>query len=326
MICRLLPLLVTLSPIAWTCTIVFSLVPVGPNFQVKVDGQGRPVQGMQIELTGQGRKFAKTDKNGIARFRHIAPGDYSVRANSFAASESAVRVSVGGPSGVIVPLRWPAIGLLTSSALQGVIRGPGFFPSRSQPILSIDLVESISGRVLKSFQTTESGEFNVQGVAPGLYFLNLKPSGLTAWSEEEINGPIAIAIDATASADHVAVDLAWTSCGLWYANSAICPGDDLRGARLAGQVQDETEAAIAGASIMLFDRDKKLIEQSRSDNAGNFAFQRSAPGTYQIIVTEPGFTPLIRIVHLSPTNNAALPSPLNVKLGLIGRCSIASAQ
>src|SRR5260370_37694789 len=120
-------------------------------------------------------------------------------------------------------------------------------------MLSLALLEGISGLHLKSIQTTQSGEFSFVNVAPGLYFLRLNPSGLKGWSGEPITGLIAVAVDSSAPADHLDLELGWTSCGLTYTDRNKCSPSDLQVEQLCGQVHDTSGAVIPGADILLFD-------------------------------------------------------------------------
>src|SRR5205814_1388096 len=146
-------------------------------------------------------------------------------------------------------------------SLKGTMHGWDYVPGQSQPRLSLDLLEGSSGRLLKSVQTADTGEFSFEGAAPGLYFLSLRPSGLRAQSGEPITGLIAVAVDHGAPTDHLDIDLGWTSCGLWYADRNKCPQPDLNIAQLSGQVLDVTGAAISGATILLFDHTQTLVER-----------------------------------------------------------------
>src|SRR5262249_24630305 len=92
--------------------------------------------------------------------------------------------------------RTASIAPIVVRSLKGTLRGPDYLPGQSQPRLSLDLLEGNSGRRLKSLETTDSGEFNFESAAPGLYFLSLKTSGL-----------IAVAVDPGALTDYLDVDL-----------------------------------------------------------------------------------------------------------------------
>jgi hypothetical protein len=317
--------MVAITAHCWACTFFYTSVLVGPNFQVKVEDRGRPVEGLRLEITGI---QAITDKNGIASFRGVAPGSYVVSADLDAgvAAGAALDVKLDGPTDLVVPMKWPNIPPVLVRSLKGRIRGPDYRPGTSQLRLSLDLLEAISGKRLKSFETTDSGEFNLESAAPGLYFLRLNPSGLRGWSGEEITGLIAVAVDHSAPTDHLYLDLGWTSCGLWYSDASNCPQGDLQIGELSGRVLDTSEAAIAGASILLFDPAAKLVEQLQSDRTGTFTSNHLLAGTYQLVVSMPGFTPLRRTVHKEPTGDSKLLPPFTAELGVFGFCSFADQR
>jgi hypothetical protein len=176
---------------------------------------------------------------------------------------------------------------------------------------------------MKSVQTGNDGEFSFEGVASGLYFLNLKASGLRSWSGEPITGLIAVAVDQDAPTDHLDLDFGWTSCGLWYVDRNRCPQPDLQLGELSDQVLDASGAAIPRATILLFDHAQKLVARLQSDNAGKFASLESLAGTYELVVSAPGFTPLHGTAHIELRGDSSLRSSLTVQLGLGGTCSSA---
>jgi hypothetical protein len=297
------------------CTLVYPAVRVGPNFRVRVEDNGHPVKGLRVEIDSVGRgnrATVVTDQNGFALFRGFRPGSYHLSPDHDAgvADGAGLEVRPDGPTDVIVPLRWKNIPPLSVRSLRGTIRGPDYVIGRSQPRLSLDLLEGSSGRKLKSFQTTDSGEFNLERTEPGLYFLSLKPSGLTDSFGEQLSGPIAVTVDRGAATDHLDLDLGSSSCGLWYADRSQCAQSDLRIEKLSGQVVDP-----AGT----------LVEQLQSDRAGRFNPPHSLAGTYELVVSSPGFAPLRRTATVEPTADSTGLSLLTVRLG-IGSCSTVDPQ
>lgn len=306
----------------WACTLVYPSVDVGPNFQVEVQDEGRPVKDLRVEIRGyQGghnQAVSDTDKNGLALFRGIRPGLYHLSADHDAGipDGAEVEVKLGGPTNVTVHLRWPSIAPVGVRSLKGTMHGADYFPGQSQPIISLDLLEGRSGRLLKSAQTSDRGEFNFEGVAPGLYFLSLKPSG----------DLIAVVVDPGAPTDHLDLDLGWTSCGLWYVDRNKCPQPDLKIWGLSGQILDVTGAAIPGATILLFDHAQTLVERLQSDSSGKFASAHFLAGDYELVVSSAGFTPFRRTVHTESTGDSARRSSLTVQLGVGGSCSAGDVQ
>jgi len=298
------------------CTVVYPVFEVGPNFRVRVEDNGRPVEGLRVKIEGDRRSgitATVTDKNGLALFRGVGSGSYHVSAGHDAGVSDSADLDVrrNGPNNITVPLRWPNTTPVLVRSLKGKIREPDYLPGQLQPTFSVDLMEGISGRKLKSLRTTPSGEFDFESVTPGRYSLSL-PSVL-----------VAVVVDDRAPTDHLDLDLGWTSCGMWYANQSACPQSDLQIRQLAGQVVDVTGAAISNAAILLFDPAENLVERLQSDIAGKFASPRTFAGTYELLVRSSGFTPLHRPVHAEPTGSL---SPLTVELGVAGSCSVTRSE
>jgi hypothetical protein len=314
------------------CTIVYPNIRVGPNFRVRVEDHGRPVKGLQMQISsyqGSGNRIvADTDKNGIAVFRGVRTGSYHLSADhDLGIPDGAeLEVTVEGPTEVTVPLKWPSAETVLVRFLKGTIRGPDYVPGQPQPRLSIDLLDGRSGRRLKTLQTNDKGEFSIEGATPGLYFLSLKPSGLWDGSGEQITGRIVIALDRHAPTDHLDLDLGWSSCGLYYADTSKCLQRDLQTEQLSGQVVDASSALIPRAKILLLDLDGTLIEQLQSDSEGKFVSSRHIAGTYQLVVSSAGFTPFRTTVHAQPTLEPTSRSPFTVRLGVFGSCSAANVQ
>ena len=304
------------------CSLVYPSIQVGNNFQVEVKDHGRPVKGLRVEIRGQSRAFADTDKDGLAIFRNVRPGSYHLSADHDAGIPDGadVEVKLGGPADVTVQLKWPSVEPVLVRSLKGTLRGPDYLAGQSQARLSLALLEGNSGRLLKSAESDNSGEFSFEGVASGLYFLGRKPSGLRAWPGEPLTGLIAVAVDQGAQMDNLDIDLGWTSCGLWYVDQNKCPRPDLQIRQLSGQVVDVTGAAIPGATILLFDRAKGLVDRLQSDSTGKFTSPHSLSGTYEFMVRAPGFTPFRATAHADLTGDPPRRSSLTVQLGLGGGC------
>jgi hypothetical protein len=324
-------LLVAIPDRAAACTIAFALTPVGPSFSVKLEHWGRLVKGLEVTIKkneGHFQMVADTDENGVARFANVPPGHYSVMTRHNAGTletDAAIDVKPGGPADVTISRKWP-YNLVSVRSLKGTIRGPDYFPGQSQPRLALDLLEGLSGRRLRAFETTDKGEFSLEDAPAGLYFLNLNPSGLKGWSGQQITGQIAVAVNRDAQADHLDLDLGWSSCGLYYANSSTCPQRDVRIGQFSGRVVDSSGAIIARARILLLDPFGVLVEQLQSDNEGKFAASRALAGAYELVVSRLGFSPYRRTVHVEATAEPSRRSFFTVQLGVLGNCSSAEVQ
>ncbi len=327
--------LVTLAAVArcGACSIFYPGFQVGPSFRVRVEDHGRPVEGLRVEIgsnlgSSGNRVVRDTDKDGFAVFRGMGPGSYHLSADHDAGIPDGADIEVKpeGPTNVTVFLKWPSIAPVSVRSLKGAIRGPDYLPGRPQPRLSLDILEGNSGRRQKTLQTSDTGEFDFEGAASGMYFLDLKPSGLLGWSGEQITGLIAVVVDPNAGTDHLDLDLGWSSCGLSYTDTSNCRQSDLQIEHLSGQVLDPAGAVIPHAKITLHDAGGTLVEQLQSDSEGRFASPRPLEGLYELAVTSAGFTPYRRTVRAEPHSERTRPSTLTVQLGLLGGCSVASSR
>lgn len=292
------------------CTVVYPTVSVGPNFQVRVADRGRPVQGLQVALYGKSAKLrAVSDKTGTVVFRNVPPGAYNLSADHDAGFSDGAEIEVhrAESSEVTVPLRWPNHPSMVAASLKGSLHLPDSLPGQPQPSISMELLEAISGRTLMSAKTDRDGAFDFPGVGRGLYFLSLKPVG----------GLMAMAVEPNAP-DLFDIDLGETSCGLQYINQRECPLTNLHLTQIGGHVFDESGGAFADAEVLLLDVGGRLVQQERTDRAGNFALSRPAGGMYQLFVRETGFTPLRGSITVAADGAS---SPVAIQLGILGRCS-----
>jgi hypothetical protein len=178
---------------------------------------------------------------------------------------------------------------------------------------------------VQSGVSDDRGEFNFGDVAPGLYFLRLNPSSLKDWAGNRIEGSIALEVNSSAQADRADINLQWSSCGLAYADGNKCERSEVQVERLCGDVSDASGAAISGAEIRLFESGEspKLVHQTQSDGKGEFVFPASLEGTYQLVISEPGFTPFRGVVQVEPKDALTCHQLLKVQLGLFAGCSTA---
>jgi len=303
------------------CTMVFRGVTVGSNFNVKVSGPIGSVQGLEVGLSVGGvRKVrAVTNKDGIAQFRSVQPGSYFLSADHDAGMGDGAQIDVGrAESGEItVPLSWPNAKLLSVAALKGILHLPEWIPGKPQPNVRLELLKGISGQPLKNTNTDENGAFDFSDVAPGFYFLSVKSEfGL---------GFIPVAVEPGVPADHLDLDVGWTSCGLSYTSQNACPQTNLHLKSLEGRIVDVANASISDAEILLLDEGRKVVEQARSDRAGSFALIPPVDGTYQLLVRRSGFTPLHGTVTFD-SHGTSSPLEFELEVSIGGTCSRTKVQ
>jgi len=295
------------SPVSSACSVTSLPISVGPNFWVKVSGYDGPVKGLRLNLSSgsprdRGRS-AVTDDNGIATFNDAPRGTQYLQAGHDNGPGFELDVKRGGPANIIVPMQWPAIEPIQVRSLTGTMRAPDAVPGRlEQPVLSLELLDGISGRVLASINTTSRGAFDFGKLAPGVYFIHLKP--YTAFSQT-VEGLISVAVDpaAPARAGKLDLNLTWTSCGLGYMDQLQCPQPDLYVNKLEGRV-----SAFRGAEIVLLDvAQSEVVHVSTDRNNGDFSFPGPLAGTFELRIDGGGFTPVHTPLHIEPTAaNSAL--------------------
>jgi hypothetical protein len=319
---RVIALTLAVSPYCAACVTVWEPTRVGPSFRIKVENSQSPVAGLRLTLDENRKISAVTDKDGFATFSGIAPGEHYIRAAHPAGDREVAHVNVDpiGPRNLTVIGSWPPSQAIVVRSLKGTIRAYTGLP---QPKLSFDLFEGVRGRKIKSFLANEMGEFDIQSAGPGLYFLNLKSSGLKDWGNEPITGQIIVIVNSDATADHLDIDLGWSSCGLSYVNHTECPRSSIRVNRLTGVVNDPAGAVLADAKVRVYNQDKALVNQTQTDRSGNF-FLPLPPGTFELIVGAPAFSPFQGTVYVEPnTDFSKRRSPFTVALSLSGVCSAA---
>src|SRR5262249_133807 len=146
---KLFVALLAISVPCLACVRAYVTEKVGETFQVRMEHAGRPVEGFRLAARGPSGKsvtVAETDDNGIAQFRRLPEGRYSLIPEQPDSTFSAPRVEVkaDGPQGVTIREEWPTGGFIAVRALKGAIYGPQYLPGQSQPKLSLELLDGIS--------------------------------------------------------------------------------------------------------------------------------------------------------------------------------------
>jgi hypothetical protein len=305
------------------CTVTVNTIDVGRDFRVLVEDRGQPVRQLQVALSSRGTVdyTSMTDANGIASFGNVAARVYQLSVSHDSGLQTTeVRVHRDQFEDSIVRLSWPGAALAVAQSLTGVLR---IATEESQQSISLQVVDGLSGRVLRSGTTAPGGVFEFQGLPDGRYFLRLTTSELTNWPRTKATGSIPVVIQSSSQTDHLDLDIGWSSCGLYYANQSSCKQSEFELKKLAGSIVDASGAVIVNTEISLFDLNGKLISRTQSDRAGEFALMGPETGTYRLLVQSAGFTPLRRTVKIGPNSKG---SAVQVQLGVFGACSDAIVQ
>ena len=300
------------SPRVSACSLSFTPISVGSRFKVKVSNYEGPVNGLRLKITRleDGEQSAVTDAGGAAEF-HTPPGMWFLEADHDNGFGLQLDVRANGPANVVVPMRWPGVEPIHVRSLAGTMRAPdAMLGQTEQAVLSLELLEGVSGRVLSGINTSGRGEFDFGKQKQGLYFIRLKP--YTAFRQLMVGGLIGIAVDPAAPprADKLDLNLTWTSCGLMYTDQGQCPYPNLHVNKLAGHVTDSIGRPVVGAEISLLDETQKRVAQVSTDPSGEFSAPDLLVGTFQLRVEAKTFTPVHTLLNIEP---AARSSSLEIK-------------
>jgi len=291
------------------CSLAFSPIAVGSSFTVKVSDYEGPVKGLLLKVTRlQDRdQSAATDGRGVAQFRNVRAGTWYLRAYNDNGFGEQLDVKANAPANVVVPFRWPSVDPIHVHSLAGTIRAPDAVAGRlEQSVLSLELLEAVSGRVLSAVSTSNRGEFDFGEHAQGLYFIRLKPYSFR--NQQDVGGLITIAVHPTSSAvaEKLDLNLSWTSCGLMYTDQSQCRYPDLHVNKVAGHLSDSAgRPPFGGANISLWDATQNQVSQASTDASGNFSFPGLLAGTFQLRIEGGGFTPVHVPIHYEPTTGSS---------------------
>jgi hypothetical protein len=285
------------------------------------------VVGLRLQLNGDRlTKTAETGEAGFAQFRNIPPGEYFVSAalDGGMPDGASINVTAQGPNNTTVSLKWPRRTPILVSAFRGILRWPAVQGDPKNPAIQIELLDARTGRSQKKIQSSESGAFDFGKTEPGLYVLRVSGSYPSIFKGQPLSGNILVEVDPLAPQSELDLEIGWSSCGIHYVDRHTCPREDLSIETLTGQVLDPSGASIARAVVSLYNTEQQIAEQQVSDEIGNFSSTKQLNGTYQLIISSPGFTPLRRTVKASSPKGKERPARLEVQLGVAGACSNAA--
>jgi hypothetical protein len=166
---------------------------IGTAFTVKVQDRGKPVAGLEIELsTDPGDRpvsIISTDTTGVVQFSKVHPGLYyvAIKNPAFPYSKE-IRVMRHAPKGSqdTVSFEWPGWTPLSIQGPSGVLRGrtrtnrPVVIDRFSKAVYGrvagakLTLSKAVSNETISFVTTGESGTFDFGDVPPGLYFLRVE--------------------------------------------------------------------------------------------------------------------------------------------------------
>ena len=231
---------------AVACTYSSFPQELGRDFSIEVSDRGRPVAGLQIELSTnpsedreiRSVKVVTTDASGVATFSGVKPGNYFVGIKQAAFRQNTeIRVLKSAKPGnsEMVHFDWPGRQVLSTKAVSGVLNGDvstGNLVNDLKPPLPhrvvagarLTLAALASGDVVASRITAEDGTFDFGSVPSGRYSLRVeKPSQSTVrWHYPD--GYLFIEVDSASESASLDILLSSAICGeLGYRNFALSP-------------------------------------------------------------------------------------------------------
>ena len=179
---------------AVACSSSSSPRAISRSFSVNVSDRGRPVVGLQIELTTEGRKkdhtvaTFKTDANGSVQFKRVRPGHYfvGIRQPAFGYSEEIEVMRhppKGSPEGFT--FEWPGWKPLSTTTVSGSITGlartdRGLLLDTTKPIYGsvigakLTLLKAVSDEAIETQISSNGGSFGFHVVPAELYLLRVE--------------------------------------------------------------------------------------------------------------------------------------------------------
>lgn len=175
---------------------------IGPNFQVQVVTEAKSVEGLHIELSTipppakddeseqDSRTIAvvRADANGLAVFKGVRPGLYSLEVKDPASPVSVEIRVLKHPSmtlSAVITLQWPNRKFLAAQWASGFLSGSvktdrGPLEDLRDPVFrpvagaKLGLWTLVSHELIASQTTADAGSFDFPGVNAGEYFLQIE--------------------------------------------------------------------------------------------------------------------------------------------------------
>lgn len=210
---------------------------IGRDFLVEVFNQGKPVQGLQIELStdpGSGDEESRivsivtTDANGWAKFVSVRPRLYYIQIKHPAYGSSEELLVMRHPpksSPENIMFEWPGVKPLSTQSVSGLLNGrvrterellsdlshPTYSPVRGA---KLTLSKAVTNEIVDWQMSQESGSFSLQSVPAGLYFLRVeRPNTSEARWLYPPDGYVAIQVDPSAKLSSLNLFLDNAICG-----------------------------------------------------------------------------------------------------------------
>src|SRR3954471_22818946 len=93
---------------------------------------------------------------------------------------------------------------------------------------------------------------------------------------------------------------------------------------VVGNVKDSSDAAIAGAVVILINKETRQERQATTTDTGGFDFATIPPGTYDVRASKPGFASSVR-TGLVVSANSTVRADIQLSVGAVNETVTVSA-
>jgi hypothetical protein len=217
------------SPIlASACSVAVPTIKVQPTFSVHVYNELGPLEGLKLKVVVDGARHADalaaaiTNEKGIAIFqlpKLLWGGGLFMMAEHKGEGWGARLDVETDATQSSIELHWP-LKVLRTSKLEGYIHVTlhtiSGYEARVFPLAhaQLSLRTMVAYTEIAKGATNEWGEFQFEGIEPGLYFLEVNRDFEKDWNVP--SGNIAVYIGATEPVDKLQIATNWSFCGLSY--------------------------------------------------------------------------------------------------------------
>jgi hypothetical protein len=266
----------------------------------RVSSPAGPLGGVTIEAT-DGTTTVSTvsltvDDVGFFAVRALpTPGQYTLtfRREGYSGETRTVDLAAGQQLPGLAVTLVPATGSISGTVSQ---EGAG-------PIGGVTV--TVNGPDVEMSTTTASqgevGAYDFEGLpSPATYTITFAKSGLLSQTRQEV-------LDASSG-----------QSGVTGVDAVLIPST----ATIRGTVRTFTDAAVAGATLVLTDGTNTRTLSSAHQPRGQFEFALVKPGPYTLTASLPGTTPSVQLVNVAAAEDRVLDVRLDAQASIVGRVQL----